>query len=299
MEIIVASVRALFITTRRFQKSYALAVKKQGRGDNIEGWFMYSISAFFPAYNDAASIGKIIDTMARLLPKLADDYEIVVVNDGSADGTGALLRALALEYPFLKVIHHGVNRGYGAALITGFANCSKDLIFYTDGDGQYDVKELLQLFAAFSERVDLVNGYKISRSDPGYRILAGRIYQHLMRLLFRLDVRDVDCDFRLFRRSLLIAAPLTCDSGVICVEMMRKFQSRGCRMVEIPVHHYHRRYGSSEFFRFKHLRRVFGQLFVAWWKLVVSPALFRPSSELEGVAGNKGRSDLIDFRISR
>jgi glycosyltransferase involved in cell wall biosynthesis len=229
----------------------------------------YSISAFFPAYNDVGSIGKIIHTMAWLLPKLTKDYEIVVVDDGSQDGTGDLLRMLAHEYPFLKIIHHGVNRGYGAALITGFANCSKDLVFYTDGDGQYDVEELPLLLQAVTDEADLVNGYKISRSDPKHRIIAGRIYQLLMRLLFRLNVRDVDCDFRLFRRSLLRDTQLTCDSGVICVEMMKRFQARGCRIVEVPVHHYHRSHGSSQFFRFRHLRRVFVQLFVAWWKLVL------------------------------
>ena len=229
----------------------------------------YSISAFFPAYNDVGSIGKIIHTMAWLLPKLTKDYEIVVVDDGSQDGTGDLLRMLAREYPFLKIIHHGVNRGYGAALITGFANCSKDLVFYTDGDGQYDVEELPLLLQALTDEADLVNGYKISRSDPKHRIIAGRIYQLLMRLLFRLNVRDVDCDFRLFRRSLLADTQLTCDSGVICVEMMKRFQARGCRIVEVPVHHYHRSHGSSQFFRFRHLRRVFVQLFVAWWKLVL------------------------------
>ena len=229
----------------------------------------YSISAFFPAYNDVGSIGKIIHTMAWLLPKLTKDYEIIVVDDGSKDGTGDLLRILAREYPFLKVIHHGVNRGYGAALITGFANCSKDLVFYTDGDGQYDVEELPLLLQALTDKADLVNGYKISRSDPKHRIIAGRIYQLLMRLLFRLNVRDVDCDFRLFRRSLLADTQLTCDSGVICVEMMKRFQARGSRIVEVPVHHYHRSHGSSEFFRFRHLRRVFVQLFVAWWRLVL------------------------------
>ncbi len=239
----------------------------------------YSISAFFPACNDVGSIGKIIHTMAWLLPRLTGDYEIVVVNDGSVDSTGDLLQLLAREYPFLKVIHHGVNRGYGAALITGFANCSKDLIFYTDGDGQYDVEELPQLLELFSEEVDLVNGYKISRSDPRHRIVIGRIYQHVMRLLFHLNVRDVDCDFRLFRRSLLAGTPLTCDSGVICIEMMKKFQSRGCRMIEVPVHHYRRYHGSSEFFRFKHIRKVCAQLFVAWWKLVVRPVFSRRSPE--------------------
>lgn len=234
-----------------------------------------SISAFFPAYNDVGSIGKIIHTMARLLPQLADQYEIVVVDDGSVDGTGALLDSLAQEYPFLKIIHHGVNRGYGAALITGFANCLKDLIFYTDGDGQYDVEELPNLLAALRDDLDIVNGYKISRSDPVHRVLIGRVYQHLMRVLFRLNVRDVDCDFRLFRREVFERVQLVCDSGVVCIEMMKKFQANGCRMVEIPVHHYHRPHGDSQFFSFKHVRRVFLQLFSAWWKLVVRGELTR------------------------
>jgi glycosyltransferase involved in cell wall biosynthesis len=227
-----------------------------------------SISAFFPAYNDERSIGDIIHEVAVLLPTLTDDYEIVVVNDGSADGTGQLLDHLAHEYPFLKVIHHGINRGYGAALITGFSNCSKDLIFYTDGDGQYDVAELSLLWHAFGKGIDIVNGYKIGRSDPKHRIIVGFLYQRLMRLLFRLCVRDVDCDFRLFRRSLLRWVLLTCDSGMICVEMMRKFQDLGCRFVEVPVHHYPRAHGSSQFFTVRHLSRVLVQLFSTWWKLV-------------------------------
>jgi len=243
-----------------------------------------SISAFFPAYNDVGSIGKIIHTMAWLLPKLTGDYEIVVVDDGSSDGTGDLLRILANEYPFLKIIHHGVNRGYGAALITGFANCSKDLIFYTDGDGQYDVEELPLLLTAFGDGVDIVNGYKISRSDPKHRVVAGHIYRSLMKWLFRLKVKDVDCDFRLFRRRLLDRTRLTCDSGVICVEMMKRFQDLGCRVIEVPVHHYHRYHGSSQFFRFRHLRRVFVQLFSAWWRLVIRRERPRPERPELGVA---------------
>ena len=241
----------------------------------------HSISAFFPAYNDVGSIGKIIHTMAWLLPKLAENYEIVVVDDGSVDGTGDLLRVLAREYSFLKVIHHGVNRGYGAALITGFANCSKELVFYTDGDGQYDVEELPLLLNAFGANVDLVNGYKISRSDPRHRIIAGCMYQYLMRFLFRLNVRDVDCDFRLFRRKLLDRTRLTCDSGVICVEMIKRFQDLGCRTQEVPVHHYLRYHGSSQFFQFKHLRRVFVQLFSAWWRLVIRGRRSRPPMPLD------------------
>jgi len=207
--------------------------------------------------------------MAWLLPRFADDYEIVVVDDGSVDGTGDLLRVLARECSFLKVIHHGVNRGYGAALITGFANCSKDLVFYTDGDGQYDVEQLPLLLENLGENTDLVNGYKISRSDPKSRIIAGYLYRRLMRFLFRLDVEDVNCDFRLFRRSLIDRIQLSCDSGVICVEMMKKFQANGCRMIEVPVHCYHRRCRSNQFLRFRHLHRLLIQLFTAWWRLVV------------------------------
>lgn len=244
-----------------------------------------SISAFFPAYNDVGTIGKIVHTMNWLLPKVSDSYEVVVVDDGSEDGTPALLDVLAKEYPFLKVIHHGVNRGYGAALITGFANCSKDLVFYTDGDGQYDVEELPLLLAAMQEDVDIVNGYKISRSDPRHRVIIGRIYQKLMRMLFRLEMRDVDCDFRLFRRSVFRDVQLTFDSGVICVEMMKKFQAIGCRMVEIPVHHYHRAHGESQFFSFKHLSHIFVQLFSAWWTLGVRGKLTRDSIRSVEVPG--------------
>jgi glycosyltransferase involved in cell wall biosynthesis len=197
------------------------------------------------------------------------------VDDGSVDGTGQLLDKLTREYPFLRAIHHGVNRGYGAALITGFANCSKDLIFYTDGDGQYDVEELPLLLGALTDRVDIVNGYKINRSDPMYRIVIGRIYQHVMRLVFRLEVRDVDCDFRLFRRHVFDRVQLICDSGVVCIELMKKVQANGMRMVEVPVHHYPRRHGTSQFFSWKHLRRVFLQLFYAWWLLAIRRDLTR------------------------
>jgi len=237
-----------------------------------------SISAFFPAYNDAGSIGTIIRRIAQILPAVADDYEVIVVNDGSRDGTAELLNGLARELPFLKVIHHASNRGYGAALITGFSACTKDLIFYTDGDGQYDVGELPRLINALSDDIDMVNGYKISRSDPLHRVVLGKIYQRLIRFLFRLKVRDVDCDFRLFRRSLFNRVELTCDSGVICVELVKKFQASGCRMAEVPVHHYCRSSGSSQFFRPKHLARVLIQLFSAWWNLIVRRRLERMSA---------------------
>jgi glycosyltransferase involved in cell wall biosynthesis len=205
--------------------------------------------------------------------KVTDDYEVLVVDDGSRDDTGAILDRLAQELPFLRVIHHEGNLGYGAALITGFKNARKDLIFYTDGDGQYDVREIHNLLARMGPNVDLVNGHKIKRADAWYRILIGEIYRRAMRWVFRLSIRDVDCDFRLFRRHIFDTISLESRSGVICVEMAKKFEQAGFRMVEVPVSHYPRMHGASEFFRVRHLAHTFRGLMKIWWNLVVSPRL--------------------------
>src|SRR5687767_755463 len=125
------------------------------------------------------------------------------------------------------------------------------------------------LWASFNDNVDLVNGYKISRSDPLHRILIGRIYHHTVRLLFGLKVRDVDCDFRLMRRSIFERVVLTKNSGVICLEMMKKVQDAGFRIAEVPVHHYHRAYGRSQFFNIRRLFTTGIDVFRLWFVLVV------------------------------
>ena len=128
------------------------------------------MTAFFPAYNDQHTIETIVRTAAAEMRKVTDDFEVLVVNDGSKDNTAAILDSLKNELPFLRVLTHPVNRGYGAALITGFKNASKDLIFYTDGDGQYDVREMHKLLAKLAPDLDLVNGYKVKRADAWYQI---------------------------------------------------------------------------------------------------------------------------------
>jgi glycosyltransferase involved in cell wall biosynthesis len=228
-----------------------------------------SITAFFPAYNDQHTIEGIVRTSAAEMRKVTDDFEVVVVNDGSKDGTGTLLDHLAAELPYLRVIHHEQNRGYGAALITGFSNARKDLIFYTDGDGQYDVREIHRLLAELRPNIDLVNGYKVKRADAWYRIWIGGFYRRAMRWAFRLSIRDVDCDFRLFRRHIFEKITLESRSGVICVEMAKKFEVAGFRMAEVPVSHYPRMHGSSEFFRIRHLVHTFRGLMKIWWSLVL------------------------------
>lgn len=206
-------------------------------------------------------------TALMTLRELTDDYEVIVVNDGSADYTAEVLTELALRYPELRVIHHEQNRGYGGALRTGFRHATKELIFYTDGDAQYDPRELKRLYQVWDDDVDFVNGYKISRSDPLHRIIIGRLYHWIVKLAFGLRLRDVDCDFRLMRRSIFDQIHLKSDSGVICVELMKKVQDAGFRIREVPVHHYHRAYGKSQFFNFRRLWRTGVQLLQLWWEL--------------------------------
>ena len=234
-----------------------------------------SISAFFPAYHDGGTIPSLVMLVCKTLAQVTDDYEVIVVNDGSnddpADYTGEVLAELARYNPCVRVITHPQNRGYGAALRTGFAAATKEWVFYTDGDAQYDPRELRLLVDALRADVDIVNGYKIARSDPLHRVLIGRLYHHLVRLVFGLPLRDTDCDFRLFRRSLLERVTLESDSGTIALELVKKFHDAGARFVEVPVHHYHRAYGRSQFFNFRRLYRTAVQLSQLWWKLVVRP----------------------------
>ncbi len=228
------------------------------------------LSVVFPAYNDAHTIGALIDYSARLLERISSNFEIVVVNDGSEDATGEVLAQRQSVYPFLRVVTHPKNRGYGAALRSGFDAARKSLVFYTDGDGQYDPTELLSLIPALGENA-LVNGYKLRRSDSSLRKIIGRLYHHAARLLFRLPIRDTDCDFRLMRRDVLSSLTLTSDSGAICPELVWQMKHSGAPIAEVGVGHYPRVSGSSQFFRLPRIWASLQKLLVLWWQLVLSP----------------------------
>jgi len=227
-----------------------------------------SISAFFPAYNDWGTIASQVLLVSRTLRELCDDWEVIVVNDGSRDHTSDVLKELAALVPKLRVVHHPQNRGYGGALRSGFEAATKDWIFYTDGDAQYDVTELRLLWDA-RNGADMVNGYKISRSDPPHRIVVGKLYHWMVRLAFGLESRDVDCDFRLLRREVFDRIALTRDSGLICVELVTKVEKSGFRVSYVPVHHYHRLHGRSQFFNFRRVGQVALGLGRLWWELIV------------------------------
>jgi glycosyltransferase involved in cell wall biosynthesis len=243
----------------------AAAIAEQASGASYLG----SLSVFFPCYNDAPTIAGLVRRTTETLATLGITHEIVVVNDGSSDGSAAVLADLQNEIALLRVVDHGVNRGYGGALRSGFAAARGEWVFYTDGDGQYDPTEVEQLIALASDEVDVVQGFKLGRNDSALRGLVGRAYHHVVRLLFDLPVRDTDCDFRLIRRAALARVQLRHSSGVICVEMLRKLDQAGARFAEVGVHHFARPFGRSQFFRFGRVARSLLDVALLWVNLVV------------------------------
>ncbi|MBL8179647.1 MAG: glycosyltransferase family 2 protein [Bryobacterales bacterium] len=219
-----------------------------------------SITVFFPAYNDAPSLPDLLARTFAVLHAHFPIHEVIVVNDGSQDDTAAVLDRLRKKYPSLRVVTHPENRGYGAALRTGFASAKNDLVFYTDGDGQYDPSELIRLYQRLQPATGFVNGYKLQRNDPWHRIAIGRIYNQFARALFGVRIRDIDCDFRLIRRPLLDNLELSSTSGTICVELVRKLELSGWDVEEVGVHHYPRLHGRSQFFRLRSLFATLQQL---------------------------------------
>jgi glycosyltransferase involved in cell wall biosynthesis len=229
----------------------------------------FSISVFFPCYNDAGSISLLVKNADVLLKNITSNYEIIVVDDCSKDESRHVLELLKKEVRKLKLVFHKKNLGYGGALKSGFKASHKKWVFYTDGDGQYDVGDLTKLIEKVEKGVDVVQGYKINRSDPWYRIFVGKAYHYFTKLLFNLKIRDVDCDFRLIKKSALDSIQLTYNSGVICVELVKKLQNNNCKSIEVGIHHYPRFYGHSQFFNYKRIAKTLFELGDLWFNLVI------------------------------
>jgi len=228
-----------------------------------------SVSIFYPCYNDWGTMGSMVMLTIQTARRLNLDYDITLVDDGSGEQTQDLLKEIEQQFPEVRIIHHEKNRGYGGALRSGFAAATKEWIFYTDGDAQYDVRELELLVKAAGPEVDVVQGYKIARHDPLHRKLIGRVYHWMVKLAFGIKICDVDCDFRLIRRSIFDKVKLTRDSGVICAEMMVKIQRAGFRIAQVPVHHFERHHGKSQFFNFPRIARVAWHLAALWVQLIL------------------------------
>ena len=165
-----------------------------------------SISVFFPCYNEQDNVARVVDNARKVLESLRADYEIIIVNDGSADATGRIADELAAQHERVRVVHHPQNRGYGAALQSGFRAATKELVFYTDGDGQFDLAELPPLLELIPPH-DIVSCYRLNRQDPLLRKINGWCWTQLVCLVFGLRLRDIDCAFKLYRRAISTACP--------------------------------------------------------------------------------------------
>jgi len=228
-----------------------------------------SISAFFPCCNDERTIASMVRIAFATIDAVGADGEVIVIDDGSSDGSPQVLKELGDVYPRLQVITHERSRGYGGALLAGFGAATQQWVFYTDGDAQFDPSELELLVAAAGDDVDVVQGYKLRRADSLGRRIVGRLYNRFVKLAFGLRVRDTDCDFRLIRADALRRIRLVHTSGVICVELVRKLQDSGARFVEVPVHHSPRQHGRSQFFRLGSVGSSLVDLVGLWVRLVV------------------------------
>jgi glycosyltransferase involved in cell wall biosynthesis len=215
-----------------------------------------SLSIFMPFYNDAGTVEYMIDAAYNYGGELTSDLEVIAVNDGSADHTLEVLKKMQEKYPGLKIVDHENNRGYGGALISGINHTTKNWVFYTDGDAQYHLDDLKSLWAV-KDNSDIVNGYKISRSDNLVRKAVGVSYALALKLIFNTPIRDIDCDYRLMRGDLLRGLNLTCTSGAITIELVKKLQQKDAKFSQIGVHHYNRIYGNSAFFTRANILKTF------------------------------------------
>lgn len=219
-----------------------------------------SISVFFPCYNERENLEPLVQQALEVLSKTGLDYEIIIIDDGSTDGTGALADALAAANPRIRVIHHPVNKGYGAALQSGFRAASKELVFYTDGDRQFDLKELPPLLPLI-EQYDIVSCYRINRQDGWIRRFNGFAWTRLVCLLFHLKLKDIDCSFKLYKRKIFDGMPLVSTGALIDTEVLARAVRKGYTITQVGVRHYPRRAGKATGAELRVIARAFYELF--------------------------------------
>ena len=221
---------------------------------------MVSVSVFFPCYNEQENVGRTVENALSVLGKLDADFEVIIVDDGSADETGRIADEIARRDPRIKVVHHPHNLGYGAALQSGFGAATKELVFYTDGDGQFDMKEMPPLLGLM-EQYDIVSCYRLNRRDPLVRKINAWCWTKLVCLLFGLKVRDIDCAFKLYKRAIFEHIEMASTGALISAEILARAARRGYRITQKGVHHYPRTAGVQTGAKFRVIFRAFRELF--------------------------------------
>lgn len=225
------------------------------------------LSLVLPAHNEVLNLEAVVRRALEVLPELTEDFEVIVVDDGSRDGTAELADRLAAESTKVRVVHHPVNRGYGAALTSGFQAATGDYIMFMDADQQFDPADLAHL-APFMPQADVVAGYRIKRRDPWIRLLYARIFNLCMRLLFGLNVRDIDCAFKVYRADLLKAIEITTAGALINTELLVKAQRAGASIVEVGVRHFPRPTGESSGGSLRVILRAMRETIWLWWHML-------------------------------
>jgi len=247
-----------------------------------------SISIVFPAYNEQDDVERAVQAARQALPKYAETVEIIVVNDGSRDGTGAILNKLAKEDPSIVAVHHPHNMGYGATLRTGFSRARSEFVFFTDTDLQYDLEEISLLVPWIGE-YDIVAGYRAKRADPFHRRMNAWAWNTLIRTVLRIRVRDIDCAFKLFRRRVFDTIQLSSMGALINTEILALAQHQGFTIKEIPVSHYARANGAPTGAKlgvilraFRELLKMYGRLRPAERSTVADDSSRQPASRSQG-----------------
>jgi glycosyltransferase involved in cell wall biosynthesis len=225
-----------------------------------------SCTAFVPVHDEEASVVAVAEGLLAVLPEVAQSWQLVLVDDGSRDGTAALVDRLAATRPNVRVVRHATNRGYGAAVRSGLAAAGGEWVFFTDGDGQFD-PEVLRTVAAHAAEADAVVGVRATRADAWRRRAFTRGWNVLVRRLLGVPVRDVNCAVKLIRRSLLDGVDARAEGGAISAELLAHLVHRGARVVELPVPHLPRRAGRASGGRPGVALRALAELAMVWWRL--------------------------------
>lgn len=220
-----------------------------------------SLSLVLPAHNEEENIGIVLNDALRTLPRFTDDFEIIVVNDGSRDGTGAIIDAIAVTDDRIKPVHHHQNRGYGSALRSGFAVTTGDHVMFMDADRQFNIADLA-LLSPFVRDYDVVAGFRRERNDPLIRRLNAEIFNVVVRVLFGIHLRDVDCAFKIFRGDHLRSLNLTAPGALINTEMQAKLRRRGASVQQVAVHHYPRVAGNATGGNWRVIVRAMGETLI-------------------------------------
>ena len=225
-----------------------------------------SLSLVLPAHNEEANIELVVRRSLAILPEFTDDFEILVVNDGSRDRTGALLEGLAKEDHRVKPIHHPTNKGYGGALTSGFRVATGDYVMFMDADRQFDIADLA-LLSPFVGSFDIVAGFRKERNDPFHRRVFAEIFNLVVRVLFGIHLHDIDCAFKVFRGDLLRSIELSAPGALINTEMQAKLRRRGATLQQVGVNHYPRVAGTATGGSWRVIARAMKETLLLFWRM--------------------------------